>query len=429
MQWMATRKAKLTKSYIDGIEPEKGIFRVWDTEVSGYHLRVSPSGAKSFVLRYHFNGKNLDYTIARYGDITPTEARQRAIKLKGQARADGVDLLAARKASKAAEREEYRRKKQDELKTLGSFYDKRYKSWAEANIKTADEVNRLIQKDFKFLRQRKLSDINPWVVSSWSRKSKESGLSNSTINRRVTVLKSILSKAVEWGVIEVSPLAGMKREAVDTHSIVRFLDADEERRLREALDARQQKQREERFRYNQWLRERGRPAFPRLEGMFTDYLKPMVLLALNTGLRRGELFRLTWESVNLPKALMTVTGESSKSGKTRHIPLNSEALRTLKGWRELTGGNGLVFPSPKTGKRLDNINKSWSALVKSAEITNFRFHDLRHHFASQLVMSGVDLNTVRELLGHRSIETTLRYAHLAPEHKAAAVEVLCASPR
>ena len=424
---MATRKAKLTKSYIDSIEPENGVFRVWDTEVSGYHLRVSPKGAKSFVLRYHFNGKNPDYTIARYGDITPTEARQRAIKLKGQARADGIDLLAARKASKAAEREEYRRKKQDELKTLGSFYDKRYKSWAKANIKTANEVDRLIQKDFRFLRQRKLSDINPWIVSSWSRKSKESGLSNSTINRRVTVLKSILSKAVEWGVIEASPLAGMKREAVDTHSIVRFLDADEQDRLRKALDVRQQKQRDERIRYNQWLQERGRPKFPRLDGMFTDYLKPMVLLGLNTGLRRGELFSLTWANVSLEQSLMTVSGESSKSGKTRHIPLNSEAVSVLKGWLETSEGTGLVFPSPKTGKRLDNIKKSWSALVKSAQIMNFRFHDLRHHFASHLVMNGVDLNTVRELLGHRSIETTLRYAHLAPEHKAAAVEVLCAT--
>jgi integrase len=86
--------------------------------------------------------------------------------------------------------------------------------------------------------------------------------------------------------------------------------------------------------------------------------------------------------------------------------------------------DALVFPSPKTGKKMDNCKSAWAALLKNAEIKSFRWHDMRHDFASQLVMSGVDLNTVRELLGHADLKMTLRYAHLAPENKMQAVKVL-----
>lgn len=108
---------------------------------------------------------------------------------------------------------------------------------------------------------------------------------------------------------------------------------------------------------------------------------------------------------------------------TRYIPLNSEALETLKQWRKQTLGEGLIFPN-KNDAKFSNLRKAWHTILKQAEIVNFRWHDMRHHFASRLVMASVDLNTVRELLGHSDIKMTLRYAHLAPEHKAQAVEKL-----
>jgi integrase len=95
----------------------------------------------------------------------------------------------------------------------------------------------------------------------------------------------------------------------------------------------------------------------------------------------------------------------------------------LRFWHEQRKEYELVFPNADGG-RLDNINTSWENLIKAAQIKNFRFHDLRHDFASKLVMAGVDLNTVRELLGHADIKMTLRYAHLAPEKLAAAVAKL-----
>jgi integrase len=118
---------------------------------------------------------------------------------------------------------------------------------------------------------------------------------------------------------------------------------------------------------------------------------------------------------------VSVTGDIAKSCKTRHVPLNILALQCLNDWRINGNDTGLIFPNPQTGVQFDNVKKAWAGILKAAEIKEFRWHDMRHHFASKLVMAGVDLNTVRELLGHADIKMTLRYAHLAPEHKAKAV--------
>jgi integrase len=159
-----------------------------------------------------------------------------------------------------------------------------------------------------------------------------------------------------------------------------------------------------------------------------DHLKPMVLLSLNTGLRRGELFDLAWRNIDFKTRVLTVVGTSAKSGRTRHIPLNDESHETLRGWKaQADATDGLVFPS-ESGEPFDNVNKSWAGVLREAKITNFRWHDMRHHFASRLAMAGVDLNTIRELLGHSELTMTLRYAHLAPEHKAEAVARLMHPP-
>ncbi len=107
----------------------------------------------------------------------------------------------------------------------------------------------------------------------------------------------------------------------------------------------------------------------------------------------------------------------------RGFTSNAEALQVLKKWREQTQNTQYVFAN-KEGHPFDNVKKGWANILKAANITQFRWHDMRHHFASNLVMSGVDLNTVRELLGHSDLKMTLRYAHLAPKHKASAVEKL-----
>jgi integrase len=155
---------------------------------------------------------------------------------------------------------------------------------------------------------------------------------------------------------------------------------------------------------------------------FGDHLTPAVLLSVNTGLRRGETLKLRWASVDFDRRLPTVEGQNAKSRQTRHVPLKDEAVEVLTRWRAQSGGTGFVF------KATTSFQTAWEKLLKRARISHFRWHDLRHHFASRLVQRGVPLNTVRDLLGHSSVPMSLRYAHLAPDQRREAVAKLNEKP-
>ena len=209
---------------------------------------------------------------------------------------------------------------------------------------------------------------------------------------------------------------------------MRYLHGAEESSLREALSKREGTLREARIHFNEWRAARGKPPLPPRREPYADHLQPIVLLALNTGLRRSELFHLRWEDIDFEAKWLTVRGVSAKNGQTRRVPLNAEALSTLETWRKLAkDGEPRVFPGVGGGS-LNRVDRAWRRLKKGADLQNFRFHDLRHHFASRLVQSGVPLNTVRELLGHADTTMVLRYAHLSPDHLAAAVEKVARPP-
>jgi len=149
----------------------------------------------------------------------------------------------------------------------------------------------------------------------------------------------------------------------------------------------------------------------------------MVLVSLNTGMRRGELFDLKWSAVNFDTKTITVAGATTKTSDTRHIPMNKETYGVLEAWKKQVSESPYVFPG-QGGGRFEDVKSAWLKLLERAQIDGFRWHDMRHDFASRLVMAGVPLNTVRDLLGHADIKMTLRYAHLAPGTKAAAVELI-----
>jgi integrase len=318
--------------------------------------------------------------------------------------------------------------------TLGTFLTEKYEPWMRATYTARTRQVDRVRAMFADFLETPLVRITAGMVDRWRsdrrdrRRNKNGGgerrVSGSTVNRDLAALQAALSRAVDWGFLTINPLTRMKRAVEDESAVVRYLSDEEEADLRATLVARDQGRRRARDAANRWRRDRGydlRPAY----GVYTDHLTPLVLLALNTGLRRGELFRLQWQDVQFKRRLLTVRGGGAKSGQTRHVPLNSEAAKVLERWKQENGGSRtFVFMNARSTEPLNDVKKAWAVLVKKAGLLAFRFHDLRHTFASKLVMAGVDLNTVRELLGHSDIAMTLRYAHLAPEHKAAAVEKL-----
>jgi integrase len=202
---------------------------------------------------------------------------------------------------------------------------------------------------------------------------------------------------------------------------VRFLTAEEEKRLRKVLRERDRKMRsahdhhEAMFKAGKWSKPPGAP-YPTA---YVDHLEPLVLLLLNTGLRFGEATQLRHSDINLKDRLITVAGEGAKSGRTRVVPMNLEAHRILSSLKG-TAGELLFHGDP--GERLKSIKSSWKALRKEAAISGLRLHDLRHTFASRVKRGGADLYAVQRLLGHSSPIMTQRYAHLQPDDLRAAVE-------
>jgi integrase len=397
-----SQRLLLTRAAVEQAKPATKPYRMHDTKVPGLFLRVQPSGAKSWNVQWQ---RQTSTSLGRFPVLTLEQARERARK----ALVERDELGAPVKVLGSA--------RVDQHATLAHYLEHRFEPWAKANLKAGARNVAVIRKQFPKLLDVRMCDLTTWHLENWRTERAETGALPASINRDLIRIKGALSRAVEWKVLPASPFAGVKVAKVDNTGVVRFLSAQEAKALRAALAQRDTDAREARARTRAWATARAydpRPAIP-AKG-FADHLTPMVLLALNTGLRRGELVSLTWSDVSLAGRMLTVRGGYAKSGKARHIPLNAEALDVLKRWRKQSSEER-IFPvlDPK---------KAWAAVLESAKVHDFRFHDLRHDFASQLVMRGVDLNTVRELLGHKDITMTLRYAHLAPEHKRAAVDVL-----
>lgn len=394
-------KAKLTIGTIDAAKAEPKPYEIRDTDVKGLLLRVQPSGVKSFVLEWA-RGKRR--TLGQYPRVTLKGAHIQARKALAEA-----DELGAPKA--------VIEKRAEKPGTFGEFMAEHYAPHVEATNKAGKATVALIKKHFGYLYDDPLAAITRAEFDKFKSRRLRAGTHPATVNRDLDRIKAALSKAVEWEQLAANPLLGVKRIKRDIEERVRFLSPKEEKTLRKTLEAREAKFKRRRLSGIKWREERGREPLEPIQGYY-DHIMPMTLLALNTGMRRGEITQLTWPDIDLKAKRVTVRAGYAKSGKARHIPLNSEAVAVLKQWKKQQP-EGRLF-------NLICTAKAWGALMTAAKLEDFRFHDLRHTFASKLVMAGVDLNTVRELLGHGDIKMTLRYAHLAPAHKQAAVELLVA---
>ncbi|EQB4364821.1 integrase [Vibrio parahaemolyticus] len=393
---MPVRK-KITNTSIKALTVEQG--RLNDTEISGFHARISPKGAIKYYFYYRLNGKQRNYFIGSADSLTPTQARD-LVKEKAGLVASGVDVQESRHEAKKNEMRK--------SLTLGRFLADHYQDYLIAmNPKRAKQSYSCIANSFEHLMDKPLTDIKAWDIQQWISERRKLGRAPATIEYCVNRLRAAFNRAVEWEFIDSHNLSSVKLIKQD-NTRIRYLTQEEETRLLDSIQERNQ-----RIRLSDRNTENLR---------FVDFFEPLVITTMNTGMRKGELLTLRWEHVSFPNRYLTIRSENAKSKKTRTIPLNDTVLNLLENWRAQNPDADYVFVA--NNQPVEFFQYPWQLLLKQAGIENFRFHDLRHHFASKLVMAGVDLNIVRELLGHADLKMTLRYAHLAPEHKAAAVNLI-----
>lgn len=213
-----------------------------------------------------------------------------------------------------------------------------------------------------------------------------------TANRYLAALSHAFTKAVEWGWMESNPISKVSREK-ESAGRVRFLSEDERLRLLETCKSSR----------NQQL-----------------YL--IVMIALSTGARQGEILGLTWEDVSFEQRRLIL--RDTKNGETRAVPLVGEACTLLKDHSKVRRiDTPLVFPRTGfKGNKPMSIREAWDNAVEAAEIKDFHFHDLRHTCASYLAMNGASLAEIAEVLGHKTLQMVKRYAHLSEQHTLGVVE-------
>lgn len=402
-------KTKITAKLLAGLRPQAKPYRIHDTTQPGLFIRVLPSGHASYMVTW---SRNKATTLGRVGMMTLDQARREAAQHLAEAHVHGEPLAVTQDRKGAG------------LPTLRQFIDDTYMPWFKAHHKGHEKTLHTLNTNFEPIMLRRLDEITgrdlEQIRTAWL----NGGNKPSTANRKMGSISGVFSRAVEWDYLPASPLEKVKQLKVDSIGRIRYLSKDEAKAIRAALVAREERIRAERDSANEWRAKRNRELLPDLRALaFADHLKPMVLLSLNTGMRRGELFNLRWHHANLQAKTLTIAGEGAKTSETRHIPLNAEALTALQGWKDQACGTGFIFPG-EDDKPMTDVKTAWLELLKSAGVAGFRWQDMRHDFASRLVMAGVPLNTVRDLLGHADIKMTLRYAHLAPDSKAAAVELI-----
>jgi len=197
-------------------------------------------------------------------------------------------------------------------------------------------------------------------------------ISKTTINRELALMRNMFNKAVEWGMLSWNSIARIKL----------YKEEPKERILTE--------------------KEIGK-----LVSMAKPPLKDIILVAINTGMRKGEILNLKWDYVNLEEKFIETR---SKTNKIRIIPINDALAKILSRLSLKREGREHVFENLRTNKPFTDVKKSWATLLEKAGIKDFRFHDLRHCFATYTLLKGGDLISLREILGHSDIKTTGRYA-------------------
>jgi len=317
---------------------------------------------------------------------------KRITRVIGESKREAEAALATMKADIL--REKYGLGRAARQEVLFETHAKEYlELYAKQNKRSWDRDEISIDHLNAFFRGKNLSDVTPELIEKYRLARRAAGRSPATINRELACLKTIFVKAIEWGKTEADPTRKVKKFR-EPASRERILTADESRLLLQAAG---------------------------------PELRPVIITAIGTGMRRGEILALKWADVDLVRGVITVT--TSKSGKSRKVPMSGTVAAVL-GAIPRRGEH--VFHNSETGTHVKDVKTGFLAACARAKknpddekdpgITWLRFHDLRHTFASKALELGADIMTVSKILGHASIQMTAKYLHPTGESMRLAVE-------
>jgi len=369
---------RLTKSRIDQLAvPQKDCF-VWDDDIAGFGVRMSPRGSKTYIYQFRAEGRTRRISIGNTKSVTADAARKAAQIMQGEiATGENPALVKQKKRN---------------TPTLGEISERFLREHVAAKLKPSTQadyrqiVNKYILPNFG---TRRVSDITRDDISRLHLKLQNIPYRANCI---VRVLSKIFNLSEEWGYLENGSNPCRHIRPYKEKSRNRFLTHEELSGLWHVLDTSQH------------------------NGSESVYALAAYKLLILTGCRLGEIRTLKWSYVHGNR----VAFPDSKTGYKR-IPLNTDAMRVLAEIPRLPD-NEYVICGDVQGQPIINLQKSWRRIRAEAELDDVRIHDLRHTFASHAVMGGTPLAIVSKLLGHSQISTTMRYAHLADEELAKASE-------
>ncbi|MFC1491043.1 tyrosine-type recombinase/integrase [Nitrospinota bacterium] len=368
---------KLTKRSIDALRPPKnGTALHWDTELPGFGIRITASGVKAYVLNYRVNGRERRITIGRHGVITPTQARNEAMRLKARTRA-GTDPL--------AEREKGR--KEPTFNNLADEYEAVHLPGKKSSRDDQRYLNYLRPK----LGSRKLSSITRREVQNLHRKKGET--TPIQANRMASLFSKMFNLAIKWEWLVNNPAQGIERFKEKKRD--RYVKEHELPRLMKAIQVEPD-----------------------------SYIRGFFLLLLLTGARRQEVLTMRWEDIDFELGEWRIP--DTKAGRVHVVPLSPQALEILKSFPRVVG-NPYVIVGRKEREHLKEPAKAWQRIRNQAGLDDVRIHDLRRTVGSYMAMGGASLPLIGKVLNHSNTSTTQIYARLGDEAPRTALESIGAT--
>ncbi|SDO97037.1 Site-specific recombinase XerD [Lutimaribacter pacificus] len=359
---------KLTKRAVESLEAGERDYLVWDCDMRGFGLRVYPSGKKTYLVQYRSARRTRRVTIGQHGVLTAEEARKEARRLLGDV-ARGDDPSAVRQAKRRAP-------------TVAGLCDRFLEEYVDQHCKptTARDYQSIIRR---FIRP-KLGPLQIAEVTRADVVAFHHGLRETPYqaNRAASMLSKLFNLAEDWGLRQAGSNPARRIKKFREEEKKRFLSDAEQIRLGEVL------------------------AEVIGDGSETIYTVSAIILLIYTGCRLNEILTLRWSYV-APHHLEL---PDSKTGK-RRVPLPREAYDLLTDLPRRDGNPYVILGESEDGPMV-NLQKPWRRIRGLAGLDDVRLHDLRHTYASVAMQSGVDPFTLKEIMGHKNLQTTLRYAHL-----------------